>query len=132
VTDEDRSGSEAVTLNGSASTDDNAITSYVWREGTTTIATGAVANVTLDVGVHTISLTVTDAASLSSTDSLVVTVQPGCFADYNLDGGVDGGDLTDYFIDWEAGNAAADANADGGIDGADVETFFAVWSAGGC
>jgi hypothetical protein len=132
VTDEDRTGAETVTLNGSASTDDNGITSYVWKEGTTTIATGATANVSLDVGVHTISLTVSDAASLTSTDSLVVTVQPGCFADYNLDGGVDGGDLTDYFLDWEAGSPDADANADGGVDGADIEAFFEVWSAGGC
>lgn len=132
VTDENRTGAETVTLNGSASTDDNGITSYVWRKAGVTIATGVTPTVNLDVGVNTITLTVSDAASLTSSDSVVVTVQPGCFADYNLDGGVDGGDVTDFFTDWEAGNAAADANADGGVDGADIETFFAVWSAGGC
>jgi hypothetical protein len=53
-----------------------------------------------------------------------------CFADYNQDGGVDGLDVEEFFIDWSAGNA--DVNSDGGTDGGDVETFFIQWSNGGC
>ncbi|MEI7657895.1 MAG: M1 family aminopeptidase [Phycisphaerae bacterium] len=57
---------------------------------------------------------------------------PPCPADYNADGGVDGGDVESFFRDWEAGEAAADVNADGGVDGGDLSTFFAAWQAGGC
>jgi hypothetical protein len=55
-----------------------------------------------------------------------------CAADFNQDGGVDGADVSDFFIAWEGGDASADVNEDGGIDGADVASFFALWEAGGC
>jgi len=55
-----------------------------------------------------------------------------CYADYNQDGGVDGGDIEAFFSDWEAGSSFADVNQDGGIDGGDIETFFIQWSNGGC
>ncbi|MBL9002521.1 MAG: hypothetical protein JNK25_15435 [Phycisphaerae bacterium] len=55
-----------------------------------------------------------------------------CPADYNQDGGVDGGDVEAFYMDWEAGNAAADVNGDGGVDGGDVQTFFTAWENGGC
>lgn len=57
---------------------------------------------------------------------------PPCFADYNQDGGIDGGDVEAFFADWEGGNIGADLNNDGGIDGADVEAFFTAWEAGEC
>ncbi|MBL9002409.1 MAG: hypothetical protein JNK25_14865 [Phycisphaerae bacterium] len=57
---------------------------------------------------------------------------PGCFADFNQDGGIDGADVDAFYAAWEAGDPASDVNGDGGIDGADVEVFFAQWSAGGC
>ncbi|MCX5688796.1 MAG: hypothetical protein NTV94_03225 [Planctomycetota bacterium] len=56
----------------------------------------------------------------------------GCYADFNNDGGIDGGDIEAFFAAWEAGAGTADVNADGGVDGADIETFFAAWEAGGC
>lgn len=56
----------------------------------------------------------------------------GCAADFNRDGGVDGGDVEAFFLVWEAGEPGADVNRDGGVDGGDVEAFFIVWSAGGC
>ncbi len=77
VTDLDRSGSEAVTLNGGASSDpENAIVNYAWREGAATLASGpsAVALVNLAVGPHAITLTVTDADGLSRTDQVAITV----------------------------------------------------------
>ncbi|MBS0197380.1 MAG: hypothetical protein JSR77_11545 [Planctomycetes bacterium] len=55
-----------------------------------------------------------------------------CPADFNQDGGVDGGDVQSFFASWEQGLAAADVNLDGGIDGGDVQYFFSVWEAGGC
>jgi methionine-rich copper-binding protein CopC len=55
-----------------------------------------------------------------------------CAADYNADGGVDGGDVEAFFVDWEQGAAGADVNQDGGVDGGDVEFFFVRWEAGGC
>ena len=78
VNDADGNGSQAVTLNGSASTDDGSIASYAWREGTTALATGATPAVTLAVGTHTITLTVTDNGNpaLTATDVVVITVTP--------------------------------------------------------
>ncbi|MBS0197483.1 MAG: hypothetical protein JSR77_12065 [Planctomycetes bacterium] len=55
-----------------------------------------------------------------------------CVADYNADGGIDGGDVEAFFIDWSNGSAAADVNEDGGVDGADVEAFFTAWESGSC
>ena len=57
---------------------------------------------------------------------------PPCAADYNNDGGVDGGDIEAFFPAWEASDGCADVNLDGGIDGGDIEAFFAVWELGGC
>jgi len=77
VNDVDGDGSQGVTLNGSASSDpDGSINSYVWEEGTVQIATGATPTISLAVGVHTITLTVTDNQGASATDALVVTVNP--------------------------------------------------------
>lgn len=58
--------------------------------------------------------------------------QPSCPADFNADGGVDGGDIEAFFIDWSVSGPASDVNLDGGVDGADVEYFFVAWVAGGC
>ncbi|MBX3384205.1 MAG: hypothetical protein KF864_11930 [Phycisphaeraceae bacterium] len=55
-----------------------------------------------------------------------------CAADYNQDGGVDGGDVEAFFIDWENAEGCSDVNEDGGVDGSDVEFFFIVWEQGGC
>jgi hypothetical protein len=55
-----------------------------------------------------------------------------CVADYNQDGGVDGGDVEAFFLDWEAGHSNADVNEDGGVDGGDVETFYVAWESGEC
>ncbi|WP_250419078.1 PKD domain-containing protein [Pontibacter deserti] len=64
-----------VQLNGSASTDaDGTIVSYVWKEGTSQLATGATASVSLAVGVHTLTLAVTDNQGASAEDQVVVTV----------------------------------------------------------
>ncbi|MFW6155499.1 MAG: PKD domain-containing protein, partial [Planctomycetota bacterium] len=78
VTDTDDSGDEVVALDGSGSSDsDGTIVSYVWEENSTQIATGAQPDVTLDVGEHTIDLTVTDDDNATDTDSVVITITAG-------------------------------------------------------
>ncbi|MBN2582334.1 MAG: hypothetical protein JXL80_04645, partial [Planctomycetes bacterium] len=75
VTDSDDSGYETVTLDGSGSSDsDGSITSWVWSEGGSPIASGETASVSLAVGTHTITLTVTDDDSATDTDTVTVTV----------------------------------------------------------
>ncbi|MFO7587438.1 MAG: PKD domain-containing protein [Gemmatimonadota bacterium] len=77
VVDNDGDGSEQVTLDGSASSDaDGEINLWTWTEGSATIATGQTAEVTLTVGVHTITLTVSDDLLATGTDEVVVTVEP--------------------------------------------------------
>ena len=78
VNDADGNGTQQVTLDGSASTDDGSISAYSWKEGAQTIATGQKPAESLAVGQHTITLTVTDNGSpaLTATDNVVVTVTP--------------------------------------------------------
>jgi hypothetical protein len=57
---------------------------------------------------------------------------PTCPADFNRDGGIDGGDVEAFFAAWEVGGSSSDVNDDGSVDGGDVETFLVAWEAGGC
>lgn len=69
-----------------------------------------------------------------TTSNLVFVVEDsganGCIGDHNRDGGVDGGDVEAFFIDWQDGLFEADVNQDGGVDGGDIQTFFVAWQAG--
>jgi len=77
VTDEDDSGDEPVTLDGSGSSDsDGTIVSYQWTESAVPIATGVSPVVTLTVGGHLIELTVTDDSAETDTDSVAAIVHP--------------------------------------------------------
>ncbi|MCZ6722204.1 MAG: S8 family serine peptidase, partial [Proteobacteria bacterium] len=75
VIDADNNGAEDVTLDGSGSSDPDTgdTLTYDWSEGGATIATGVNPTVSLSVGVHTITLTVSD-GGLSNTDTVIVTV----------------------------------------------------------
>lgn len=57
---------------------------------------------------------------------------PPCAADYDQNGGVDGGDLAAFFIEFEQGLECADVDENGGVDGGDIATFFTAFEAGGC
>ena len=77
VADSNRDGTELVTLDGSGSSDsDGTIASYVWREGGTSIGTGETPAVWLPVGIHTLTLEVTDDDGDTTTDTVVVGVTP--------------------------------------------------------
>lgn len=68
-------GSQEVTLNGEASTDeDGEIVSYVWKIEEEEIAKGAQPTVILDKGTTSITLTVTDDEGATSTDEVKVTI----------------------------------------------------------
>jgi len=57
---------------------------------------------------------------------------PACAADYDQNGGVDGGDLAAFFLDFEQGLPCADVDGNGGVDGGDLGVFFTLFEAGGC
>jgi hypothetical protein len=76
IMDADDNGTEQVTLDGSGSTDpDGSIVNYVWREGGNQIATGVNPTVTLSVGTHFITLTVTDDDGLTDANTVTVTIE---------------------------------------------------------
>ncbi len=86
VTDSDNNGSELVTLDGSLSSDaDGTIVSYAWSEGGVSLATGVTPMVTLAVGAHTLTLTVTDDDGATASDDVVVTINPPTITcDFNI------------------------------------------------
>ena len=55
---------------------DGSIVSHEWREGSTSIGIGATIDVWLPLGVHTLTLEVTDDDGAIDTDTMVVTVSP--------------------------------------------------------
>ena len=76
VADNDRDGTELVTLDGSASSDqDGSIVSYEWREGSTVIATGRRRLSRCPLVCTHLTLEVTDDDGDKATDTVVVTVQ---------------------------------------------------------
>lgn len=77
VTDTDDSGSQAVTLDGSASSDSNGtITSYQWFENGTLIGTGVNPTLSFSVGTHTVILTVTNNDNATHSNDTNVIVNP--------------------------------------------------------
>ncbi len=75
VSDDDADGSEMVTLDGAGSSDaDGTIVAYDWAEDDATIATGQTPQVTLAIGVHTITLTVTDNDGYADSDTVTIEV----------------------------------------------------------
>ncbi len=63
---------------------------------------------------------------------LLALSKPVCMADFNGDGGVDGGDIASFFQAWESGDFIADVNDDGGVDGLDAQVFVEHWIDSAC
>ncbi len=57
---------------------------------------------------------------------------PECAADFDANGGVDGGDLAAFIVELETGAQCADIDQNGGVDGGDLGAFFVLYEAGGC
>ena len=114
VTDANGNGSESVTLNGSASSDpDGDALTYAWSEGSNSLATGAQPPVTLSVGVHTITLRVTDTKGASATDTVKVTVnEPASGTPVTLKLEVGIFDLTDPYPGFVAPSAYSPDHVD--------------------
>jgi hypothetical protein len=115
----------------------NATYTYRWRQNGQNLFNipGVIAGATT----RTLTL-LSDDSSLVGTYDCVLTNVCGsttsdatfipCPADFNLDGGIDGGDVEAFFGDWSAGLGTADLNQDGGVDGGDMFTFFTRWESG--
>lgn len=104
VTDVDKNGSQAVTLNGSGSTDpDGTIASYSWKEGSTVLGTTVSPAVTLTKGRHFISVTVTDNRGATANDQVEIEVVDPPIANAGLD----------RIFDDEAGNGSELVELDG-------------------
>lgn len=122
VTDNDNTGEETVTLDGSNSTDDTFIFNWTWTEGATELGTfSPTLSVSLPVGIHTITLTVEDEFGVTSTDDVIVTVNPAggggcaCAGDFDNDGDRDITDLAILLSNF--GRSDSPDNCSGNIDG---------------
>lgn len=122
VTDNDNTGEETVTLDGSASTDDTFVADFFWTEGTTDLGSGsATLPVSFTVGTHTVTLTVEDEFGVTSTDEVLVTVNPAggggcaCAGDFDNDGDRDISDLAVLLSNF--GRSDSPDNCSGNIDG---------------
>jgi hypothetical protein len=62
-----------VTLDGTASTGSGTLT-YTWKEGATTLGSGATLMTSLPLGTHTITLTVTSSGGGSDDDEVLITI----------------------------------------------------------
>ncbi len=77
LSDSDGNGYEIVTLNGSLSYDsDGDIVSYKWYENSILIGNDIIINANFSVGLHNVTLIVTDNGSLSAQDEVIITVNP--------------------------------------------------------
>ena len=84
--DDDWSGDELVQLDGTGSYDtDGAVVGYDWQEGGLSVATGPAPEVTLAVGIHTLTLIVTDNAGGTDSDTVVINVSERPSGTYYVD-----------------------------------------------
>lgn len=78
----DGSSLRTTTLDGTGSTTpEGIISSFIWTEDSTQIATGPSPSVTLPVGIHTLVLTIANSLGETDSDSVVVTVREVVFGD---------------------------------------------------
>ena len=125
VSDSDGNNTEIVVLDGGASSDpDGPILSYGWTKDGSAVGSGATVSLTLAVGVHDFTLTVTDEAGQTAADAVRVTVlanQPPI---------ADAG--PDVFLTDRDGSGAEIVTLDaGGSSDPDGSSLSYAWSEGG-
>ena len=75
--DVDGDGIEIITLDGSASSDlDGAVVGYEWLENSLLIANGVNPALSFSIGIHNVTLRVTDNSGAIDTDAAVITINP--------------------------------------------------------
>jgi hypothetical protein len=132
LTDDDEDGFAVVQLNGSASHDPAGnITSYIWTDSQGgLIGIGAVTLTVLPVGVHTLTLEVTNGTGEKASDTIVITVEPAAAVtpgDADTDGDVD---LDDFVVlKQNFGRTSGATWGDGDFDGdgdVDLDDFVTL------
>ncbi|MDX2130743.1 MAG: hypothetical protein SFY69_01665 [Planctomycetota bacterium] len=143
LTDTDGDGMETVIVDGAASTDPDPgdfIANFRWSRGGTVLQDGpAFLSTSLPVGVHTLTLTVTDSRGDSDTDEVVITIEPGvapCDPDFNVDGNVDQFDVACLALvvagDPACSTTDPDFNRDGNVDQSDIQALEQVVAGAPC
>jgi len=75
VIDANNDGREIINLDGTGSSDsDGSIITYIWRDGETTLVSGATPSVTLPVGIHTLTLSIVDDDGATASDTVQITI----------------------------------------------------------
>jgi len=109
LSDGDGDGTVQVTLDGTGSTDDGGIVSYLWKEGSTVLGSGAILVLDMTSGTHVIELTVTDNNSQFDADSVTIDIATNerPIADAGSDQEIsddDGDGSEDVFLDGSQSN----------------------------
>ena len=109
--DADGNNVESFTLDGSNSYDpDGSITAYEWTEGATVLGTDEIITYDFTVGIHTVTLTVTDDGGATDTDECIINVVA------NQDPVVDAGpDQSGYVDDTFTFDGSGSSDPDGSI-----------------
>ncbi len=116
VSDGDSDGVATAHVDGSASRDRNGIvTAWEWFAGTTRIAEGPVADLTLPVGVHAITLRVTDDERLTDDAVVNVTVIPNRAPVATTDADAWGSDPDGDGVAWVPVDGSASSDTDGTV-----------------
>ncbi|HLC47488.1 MAG TPA: S8 family serine peptidase, partial [Candidatus Norongarragalinales archaeon] len=77
VMDSDNNGFETALLNGSASYDpDGTIVNYEWLEGLTVLGNGVLLAYNFSIGAHNVTLVVTDDSNATSSDGVIIAINP--------------------------------------------------------
>jgi hypothetical protein len=141
--DTDNDGFEIVVVDGSASSDPDPgdfIANFRWTLGPTVLQDGpAFLSTSLPVGVHTLTLTVTDSRGSTATDQVVITITGNgtpCDPDFNGDGNVDQDDIACLSQvvagDPSCSDADPDFNGDGNVDQDDIDALSQVVAGAPC
>ncbi|MAU11687.1 MAG: hypothetical protein CL607_17815 [Anaerolineaceae bacterium] len=119
VVDNDGNGNQDVILDGSGSSDsDGTIENYSWVEDSVEIATTANPTVNFDVGVHTVTLTVTDDEGTTATDEVIITVEAPAVTDCSPISTLDCASVpvsVPFSLDWNVDEGGLDDSTNVGI-----------------